>query len=121
MSVRLIHDKKQNPLKNMAKCKFCDDAHHAKCQRFFRHLEAAPFLAKQELTAPPALSPRCLSANWRRMADVSASGRDFLLHPLQGAQIAGKSGTRQALNGRLKSKGFNLEDTHMGAPAQIDR
>ena len=55
------------------------------------------------------------------MADVSASGRDFLLHPLQGAQIAGKSGTRQALNGRLKSKGFNLEDTHMGAPAQIDR
>ena len=54
------------------------------------------------------------------MADVSASDRDFLLHPLQGAQIAGKGGTRQALNGHLKSKGFNLEDTHMSAPAQID-
>ena len=30
--------KKQNPLKNIAKCKFYDDAHHAKFQRVFRHL-----------------------------------------------------------------------------------
>ena len=37
------------------------------------------------------------------MAGVSASGRDFLLHPLQGAQIAGKSGARQALNGHFRA------------------
>ena len=37
------------------------------------------------------------------MAGVSASSRDFLLHPLQGAQIAGKGGTRQALKRHFRA------------------
>ena len=45
MTQTFIHNKKkQNSLKNMAKCKFCDDAHHAKFQQVFRFLKAAPFL-----------------------------------------------------------------------------
>ena len=44
--------KKQNPLKNIAKCKFYDDAHHAKFQRVFRHLKAAPFLAQSKNQLP---------------------------------------------------------------------
>ena len=44
--------KKQNPLKNIAKCKFCDDTHHAKFQRVFRHLKATPFLAQSKNRLP---------------------------------------------------------------------
>ena len=44
--------KKQNPLKNIAKCKFYDDAHHAKFQRVFRHLKATPFLAQSKNRLP---------------------------------------------------------------------
>ena len=44
--------KKQNPLKNMAKCKFYDDAHHAKCQRVFRHLKTTPFPAQSKNQLP---------------------------------------------------------------------
>ena len=48
-----VHDKKkQNPLKNIAKCKFCDDAHHAKFQRVFQHLKATPFLAQSKNRLP---------------------------------------------------------------------
>ena len=44
--------KKQNPLENIAKCTFYDDAHHAKFQRVFRHLKATPFLAQSKNRLP---------------------------------------------------------------------
>ena len=36
----------------MAKCKFCDDVHHAKCQRVFCLLKATPFPAQSKNRLP---------------------------------------------------------------------
>lgn len=70
-----VHDKKQNPLKNIAKCKFYDDAHHAKFQRVFRHLKATPFLAQRGKVAD-------YGVNGSRNTVLQSGGRPLKRKPL---------------------------------------